>query len=165
MNTFVSYIDSPVGTLELISSENGIRSLSFCDGRLSEDSSNLPEIHKSSIEQLNQYFTGTLKAFSQELIPEGTAFQMKVWHCLSKIPFGSTVSYGTVAESLGDPAAIRAVASAIGKNKIAIIIPCHRVIGSDGAMTGFAGGIPRKEWLLQHECALPQLTLFSGYGI
>ena len=90
---------------------------------------------------------------------------MKVWQYLSKIPFGSTTSYSAVAESLGDLAAIRAVASAIGKNKIAIIIPCHRVIGTDGSMTGFAGGIPRKEWLLQHEGALPQLTLFSGYGI
>jgi len=165
MNTYVSYLDSPVGSLEIASSEHGIRSLSFCDYRLSQDSENLPEVHKTCIEQLNQYFSGTLKVFSQDLIPEGTEFQMKVWQYLSKIPFGSTTSYSAVAESLGDLAAIRAVASAIGKNKIAIIIPCHRVIGSDGSMTGFAGGIPRKEWLLQHEGALQQLTLFSGYGL
>ena len=165
MNNYISYLDSPVGTLEIVSSENGILSLSFYDGKSSKYSENLPRVHQNCIDQLKQYFSGTLKSFSLDLKPEGTEFQKKVWQSLVKIPFGTTTSYSTLAESLGDLAAIRAVASAIGKNKIAVIIPCHRVIGSNGSMTGFAGGIPRKEWLLQHEGALPQLTLFSGYGI
>jgi len=165
MKTFVSYFDSPVGPLEIISSKNSIVSLSFSNSTSINSKENLPRVHQDCLEQLQDYFSGQLKSFKLALNPSGTDFQKRVWNALSEIPYGTTTSYGALSELLGNSAAIRAVASAIGGNKIAIIIPCHRVIGSDGSMTGFAGGIPKKEWLLQHEGALSQLRLFSGYDV
>jgi len=106
--------------------------------------------------QLAEYFAGKRTRFELDLAPEGTAFQRRVWDALLEIPFGVTRSYGEIAHRIGRPAASRAVGAANGRNPIAIIIPCHRVIGSNGALTGFGGGLPAKTFLLKHERALPE---------
>ena len=106
-------------------------------------------------EELDEYFDGRRRTFDVPLAPNGTDFQRSVWTALTKIPFGTTVSYGDLARQLGKEAAVRAVGAANGRNPIPVIVPCHRVIGSDGSLTGFGGGLPRKKWLLQHEKALP----------
>ena len=107
-----------------------------------------------TLAQLGEYFAGERTAFSLPLAPSGTAFQQAVWSALGSIPFGDTLSYGALAARLGRPGAARAVGLANGSNPIAIIIPCHRVIGADGSLTGYGGGLPRKRWLLEHEGAL-----------
>jgi methylated-DNA-[protein]-cysteine S-methyltransferase len=104
--------------------------------------------------QLTAYFTGKLRAFDLPLAPNGTEFQRKVWMALTKIPYGETISYADLARRIRSAAAIRAVGAANGRNPIPIIVPCHRVIGSDGSLTGFGGGLDRKRWLLAHEGAL-----------
>jgi methylated-DNA-[protein]-cysteine S-methyltransferase len=110
--------------------------------------------------QFEEYFNGTRKTFDIPLSPEGTEFQKKVWTELLNIPYGETTTYQQMANKLGDPKVIRAAASANGKNPISIVIPCHRVIGSDGSLTGYAGGLHRKKWLLEHESPSPQQSLF-----
>ena len=105
--------------------------------------------------ELQEYFDGRRQVFDVPLAPNGTEFQRSVWTALTKIPFGTTISYGHLARQLGKEAAVRAVGAANGRNPIPVIVPCHRVIGSDGSLTGFGGGLPRKKWLLQHERALP----------
>ncbi len=109
------------------------------------------KVLRKAIDQIDQYFKGTLTHFTVPLAPAGTDFQMRVWNQLGRIPYASTTTYGALARSLGDPNATRAVGLANGRNPIPIIIPCHRVIGADGSMTGFGGGIERKKWLLEHE--------------
>jgi len=111
----------------------------------------LPTLLKKTLSQLDEYFAGTRKAFDLPIAPAGTGFQTQVWQALGDIPWGNTLSYGQVAHSIEKPKAVRAVGRAIGANPIPIIIPCHRVIGSTGALTGFAGGLERKRWLLKHE--------------
>lgn len=106
------------------------------------------------VAQLDQYFAGERTAFDLELAPEGTAFQRRVWQALREIPFGSTTSYGALARGLGRPDAARAVGAANGSNPIGIVIPCHRVIGSDGSLTGYGGGLERKRWLLDFEASM-----------
>ena len=103
--------------------------------------------------ELDAYFAGRLTTFSVPLAPNGTEFQRRVWSALRAIPFGTTISYATLARRVSNAAAVRAVGAANGRNPIPIIVPCHRVIGSDGSLTGFGGGIPRKKWLLEHEGA------------
>ncbi|MDP5044935.1 MAG: methylated-DNA--[protein]-cysteine S-methyltransferase, partial [Leeuwenhoekiella sp.] len=120
----------------------------------------IPKELKEVVFQLEHYFTGDLKDFNLKLNLQGTDFQKKVWLQLARIPFGKTTSYLQMAKDLGDPKVIRAAATANGKNPIAIIVPCHRVIGSDHSMTGYAGGIWRKKWLLEHESPVTQQTLF-----
>jgi len=110
--------------------------------------------------QLKEYFEGTRKQFDLTLRPEGTDFQQKVWKLLEQIPYGKTISYLELSKQLGDVKAIRAVANANGKNPLWIIVPCHRVIGSDGRLTGYAGGLHRKQWLLEHENPYKQTALF-----
>ena len=104
--------------------------------------------------QLAAYFTGALRAFTLPLAPNGTDFQRRVWRALEAIPYGATISYAELARRVGNTTAVRAVGAANGRNPIPIIVPCHRVIGSDGSLTGFGGGLDRKRWLLQHEGAL-----------
>ncbi len=162
MNTFTSGLSTAVGPLSITSSSTHIVEISFSERSNVSPSCSLPPVHRHCINQLQQYFSGTLKAFDLALKPTGTDFQKKVWKALMDIPHGTTISYQQLADSLGDPKAIRAVASANGKNKIPIIIPCHRVIGSDGSLVGFAGGLKNKEWLLRHEGALSQLALFNS---
>jgi methylated-DNA-[protein]-cysteine S-methyltransferase len=106
-------------------------------------------------EELEEYFDGRRRTFDVPLAPNGTEFQRSVWHALTEIPFGTTISYAELARRVGNEAAVRAVGAANGRNPIPVIVPCHRVIGSDGSLTGFGGGLPRKKWLLQHERALP----------
>ena len=109
--------------------------------------------------QLDEYFAGERRDFDLPLAPSGTAFQVEVWRALARIPFGATCSYGDLARAVGRPAASRAVGAANGKNPIAIILPCHRVIGASGELTGYGGGLPMKRWLLDHErsCVQPSL--------
>ena len=114
---------------------------------------------KEARRQLTAYFAGRLEAFDVPVAPNGTDFQRRVWNMLRKIPFGSTISYAELARRVGNTAAVRAVGAANGRNPIPIIVPCHRVIGSDGSLTGFGGGIERKRWLLEHEGAQASLSI------
>lgn len=154
-----AYISTPIGVLELQGCKNGLASATFLDSDKAL-SKTIPEELKNAFTQLQEYFTDKRTHFDLPLNPKGTDFQKRVWSELSKIPFGKTVSYLDMAKQLGDPKVIRAAASANGKNPIAIIIPCHRVIGSDGSLTGYAGGLHRKKWLLEHESPVSQTTLF-----
>ena len=106
--------------------------------------------------ELAEYFDGRRRSFDVPLAPNGTEFQRSVWAALTEIPFGTTISYANLARRVGNETAVRAVGAANGRNPIPVIVPCHRVIGSDGSLTGFGGGLPRKKWLLQHEKALPE---------
>ncbi|WP_299761966.1 methylated-DNA--[protein]-cysteine S-methyltransferase [uncultured Dokdonia sp.] len=153
------YINSPVGTLEIEGDDQGITAITFLDGDL-PSTDEIPDVLKDAVQQLNEYFAKERTDFDLKLNPRGTDFQRKVWSQLQTISFGKTASYLDMAKALGDPKVIRAAASANGKNPISIIIPCHRVIGSDGSLTGYAGGLHRKKWLLEHESPLKQTSLF-----
>ena len=150
MKEFKAYYLSPIGPLEVSGTSEGIVSVTFVKRRLPNDR-NLPECVKEGIRQLEEYFKGARKNFSLKLLLQGTPFQKLVWQRLKKIPYGKLASYGDVARAIGKPNAYRAVGNANNKNPIAIIIPCHRVIGSDGNLVGYGSGLWRKEWLLNHE--------------
>jgi methylated-DNA-[protein]-cysteine S-methyltransferase len=152
MSKLKAYYVSPIGPLEVAGTSEGIVSVGFVKRRHPNDR-NLPECVKEGIRQLNEYFKGTRKSFSLKLLLQGTPFQKLVWQGLKKIPYAKTVSYGDVARAIGKPKAYRAVGNANNKNPIAVIIPCHRVIGSDGSLVGYGSGLWRKEWLLKHEKA------------
>ncbi len=155
-----AFINTPVGILELKGNAKGLASVLFKDAENVVVSAKIPKELKDAALQLQEYFEGNRKEFNLKLSPEGTDFQKRVWEELQKIPFGKTTSYQQMANTLGDPKVIRAAASANGKNPISIIIPCHRVIGSDGSLTGYAGGLHRKKWLLEFENPSPQQSLF-----
>jgi methylated-DNA-[protein]-cysteine S-methyltransferase len=147
---------SPVGRLTLVADEDGLREISFPRG--SHAAGSVPDGYRPNAEpfrdvmaQLEGYFAGKLNSFDLALAPEGTPFQREVWSYLRTIPYGETVSYGDIARRLGRPNAYRAVGAANGRNPIPIIIPCHRVIGADGSLTGFGGGLPIKIQLLELE--------------
>lgn len=154
-------IESPVGPLLLVADEAGLREILFVNGRHHPQPDPAwkhdPEPFKESIEQLQDYFAGKREDFDLPLAPEGTPFQQKVWKRLCGIPFGETVSYGEIAKQIGNPQASRAVGLANGSNPIPIVIPCHRVIGSNGNLTGYGGGLPIKEKLLALERKQPRL--------
>ncbi|MDO5533391.1 MAG: methylated-DNA--[protein]-cysteine S-methyltransferase [Propionibacteriaceae bacterium] len=152
-------IDSPVGPLTFVVDEAGVLCALYTDGQkhfpgfaaLGEpDDAIAPE----AVAQVGEYFAGQRTTFELDLAPRGTAFQRAVWDALCAIPAGQTRSYGQVAAALGHPKASRAVGAATGRNPISIIVPCHRLVGSSGALTGYAGGIERKRWLLDHERGL-----------
>lgn len=145
--------------MELQADALGLASIHFVDAEISTSEA-IPDSLKPAVNQLNEYFEGTRLSFDLQLSPSGTDFQKKVWRKLEEIPFGKTKTYQQIANELGDPKVIRAAASANGKNPISIIIPCHRVIGSDGSLTGYAGGLHRKQWLLEHESPVKQGKLF-----
>ncbi|MCB7481836.1 methylated-DNA--[protein]-cysteine S-methyltransferase [Christiangramia sediminis] len=151
-------IKTPLGIAELCGDENGLSSVKVMD--VGDLSSEIPGELKLPIEQLQAYFIGDLKDFDLKLNPQGTDFQKKVWKKLIEIPYGTTTSYLKLSRDLGNEKAIRAVASANGKNPLWIIVPCHRVIGSDGSLTGYAGGLHRKKWLLDLENPPNQQSLF-----
>ena len=156
MNTrSYTWYESPVGPLLLAGSRTGLNYVSFCGGRhavaVDADWTEERFLFGNAIEQLHEYFAGERKTFSLTLIPEGTEFQKAVWSELQKIPYGETISYKELAERIGKPKAVRAVGAANGANPIPIIIPCHRVIGNDGSLTGFGGGLPLKKRLLELE--------------
>jgi methylated-DNA-[protein]-cysteine S-methyltransferase len=151
-------IDSPVGRLLLAGDEGCLRSLLFA-ATPEVDWRSDPAPFRNVIEQLNSYFAGELQTFSVTLAPEGTAFQKRVWNELERIPYGETISYGQLAERIGNPKASRAVGLANGSNPISIIVPCHRVIGANGKLTGYGGGLPIKEKLLGLERRQKSLAL------
>lgn len=162
-NKFETFIDSPVGVLRIGSDGKYLTEVAFTN-KDKATTGNINEIIEQCIQQLLDYFDGKIEKFELPLKPKGTLFQETVWNKLIEIPFGKTISYKTLSIQLGDEKKIRAAASANGKNPIAIIIPCHRVIGSDGSLTGYAGGLERKKWLLLHEKAIQpqneQLSIF-----
>jgi methylated-DNA-[protein]-cysteine S-methyltransferase len=153
-----AYIKTPLGIATIIGDENGISVISVADE--GEISNTIPAVLHEAVLQLNDYFEGKRTDFDFTLNPKGTEFQQKVWKGLLEIPFGKTCSYMDLSKKLGDVKAIRAVASANGKNPLWIVVPCHRVIGTDGSLTGYAGGLWRKKWLLEHENPTTQQTLF-----
>lgn len=152
------FINSPLGTIKIVGDENGISQISIVEEGVI--STAVPDDLKVAVAQLDQYFTGTRNHFDFKINPNGTDFQKKVWLELQNIPFGKTISYLDLAKKLGDPKVIRAAASANGKNPLWIVVPCHRVIGADGSLTGYVGGLWRKKWLLEHESPTLQQSLF-----
>ena len=148
--------NSPVGTIKIEYSENGISKLIFTDETEGEEHKAAFQVSPFTI-QIDEYFNGNRKTFDLPLDLQGTDFQKKVWLELLKIPFGKTISYKELSLRLGDIKAIRAVAAANGANPVSIIVPCHRVIGSDRSLTGYAGGLWRKQWLLEHESSALRL--------
>ncbi len=152
-------IKTPLGVVEIQGDQNGISKICILDEPI-EITTEIPEIFNEVIFQLQDYFDGKRKEFTFAINPIGSEFQKKVWQELLQIPFGKTCSYLDLSKKLGDVKAIRAVAAANGKNPLWIVIPCHRVIGSDGSLTGYAGGLWRKKWLLEHENPTQQESLF-----
>lgn len=150
MKIYTTYYASPVGTLKIQCNDSHVVAVLFCsdEPQPENDSHNLLQL---CTDQLQDYFAGKSANFDLPLQQQGTAFQQNVWNLLCQIPFGRTMSYHQLATQYGDLKAIRAVASANGKNKLAIVVPCHRVIGSNRSLTGYAGGLWRKKWLLEHE--------------
>lgn len=162
MKLQTTYYKTPIGTAKIVGDKNGIQSISVIDDT-SATLSNQKEIPKelqNCVSQLDEYFAGKRTEFDLKLNPQGTDFQQRVWKELPRISYGKVRTYLEQSKQLGDVKAIRAVATANGKNPIWIVIPCHRVIGSDGSLTGYAGGIWRKKWLLEHEGFLKQQSLF-----
>lgn len=155
-----AFIKTPLGFAKLEGSENGLSGITVLDSD-EKQTDIIPECLEDAVYQLQEYFDGTRKIFTLELSPEGTDFQKRVWNELLNIPYGKTLSYLELSKRLGDSKAIRAVAAANGKNPLWIVIPCHRIIGSDGSLTGYAGGLHRKKWLLDHESPAKQESLFN----
>lgn len=152
-------IHTPIGYAKITGDNNGITSISILN---SEENITkiIPKPLEDCVTQLQEYFEGRREQFNLKLNPQGTEFQKKVWKALQNIPYGNRISYLELSKQLGNAKTIRAVANANGKNPILIVIPCHRVIGSDGSLTGYAGGLARKQWLLNHENPLKQQVLF-----
>lgn len=159
MNLQTTYYKTPIGTAKIVGDQDGIQSVSVLDDEV-EISKNIPNCLQECVTQLDEYFKGKREEFNLKLNPQGTDFQQNVWKELLNISFGKSRTYLEQTKQIGDVKAIRAVASANGKNPIWIIIPCHRVIGSDGSLTGYAGGVWRKKWLLEHESGYKQQSLF-----
>ena len=155
----VHYYNSPVGELIIRSINESLTHVNF--NKEEKEVEKITPVIIQAIAQLDEYFNGTRKYFDLPLTPEGTPFQKQVWEALQEIPYGKTISYSQLAIQLGNLKTIRAVGLANGQNPIAIIIPCHRVIGKDGSLVGYGGGLENKVWLLRHEGALAdQLPLF-----
>jgi methylated-DNA-[protein]-cysteine S-methyltransferase len=152
------YIKTPLGIAKIMGDENGISQVSALDE--GEISKKIPKQLQEAVTQLQDYFVGKRNDFDFKLNPQGTDFQQKVWQELLRIPFGKTISYLDLAKKLGDLKVIRAAATANGKNPLWIVVPCHRVVGTDGSLTGYAGGLWRKKWLLEHENPTNQQSLF-----
>ncbi|MGD1008706.1 MAG: methylated-DNA--[protein]-cysteine S-methyltransferase [Candidatus Aminicenantales bacterium] len=154
--TFTAVYESPIGSIEIKAEGKDIVEVNFVEksGLMRPPGASAaggPEALRACLSQLEQYFRGKRTSFSLPLKLEGTAFQKKVWAALLRVPFGKTTTYGAIAAALGNKRAGRAVGGANHRNPASIIVPCHRVIGSDGRLTGYGGGLWRKEWLLDHE--------------
>ena len=150
MTTYTSYYSCPLGQLKLQCSDEYLQAVLF----MKEEQQGITDEHpllEKCLLQLDEYFDGKRKEFELPLLQTGTDFQQKVWHELMNIPFGKTISYQEMSRRLGDPKVIRAAAAANGKNHVAIVVPCHRVIGSNRELVGYGGGLWRKKWLLEHE--------------
>lgn len=150
MKNYTTFYASPLGMLKIQCSDEHLTAVLFSDEEEERATGHHPLLQQCT-HQLAEYFSGKRKAFSLSLQQQGTPFQQKVRALLLQIPFGKTISYNQLSQQYGDPKAIRAVASANGKNNFAVIVPCHRVIGSNHSLTGYAGGLWRKKWLLEHE--------------
>ena len=154
----LSYVSlaTPIGDLRLVASPNGLRRIDLPPAGEPESTwvEESTPILAEVVRQLTEYFAGDLRTFDLPLEPEGTDFQLSVWKVLRAIPFGQTISYGEQARRLGDANKARAVGSANGRNPLPIVVPCHRVVGADGSLTGFSGGVDAKRWLLEHEGSL-----------
>ena len=162
-----TYYKTPIGIAKITGDNNGIQAITFITNYLDDENpksigiaEDIPECLRECVLQLKEYFKGERTSFNLRLNPQGTKFQKLVWQELCNIPYGKTISYIVQSKQIGEVRAVRAVAAANGKNPISIVIPCHRVIGSDGSLTGYAGGIWRKKWLLDYESPLKQLSLF-----
>jgi methylated-DNA-[protein]-cysteine S-methyltransferase len=151
MSTFVTYYSSPIGLIKICGTEHCINELNFVEQPDSSETILLPPLAISCTEQLIEYFQGARRTFDFPVDQSGTPFQKKVWYELMNIPFGRTISYMELSRRLGDTKSIRAAAAANGKNQLAIIVPCHRVVGSKNDLIGYAGGLWRKRWLLDLE--------------
>lgn len=152
-------INSPLGLTKIIGDKDGVTQVTIINSQ-EKITDIIPSELKDCAIQLQEYFDGSRKHFDLKLNPQGTDFQKTIWKLLEEIPFGKTLSYLQLSKQLGDVKAIRAVANANGKNPLWIIVPCHRVIGSDGSLTGYAGGLYRKQWLINHENEYKQQSLF-----
>jgi len=153
-----AFFKTPIGITKIVGDEKGISTISLItEGSITK---NIPKQLQGCASQLQEYFDGSRNHFDFKINPQGTDFQLKVWQELLNIPFGKTISYLDLSKKLGDVKAIRAVASANGKNPLWIVVPCHRVIGTDGSLIGYAGGLWRKKWLLEHESPSKQHSLF-----
>ncbi len=167
-------VDTPIGRVRLFANAQGITGVRFVDGIDAEGPRELAGTAEVAAidraqqwltalsRQLAEYFGGSRRSFDVPLAPFGTPFQRRAWDALTRIPFGTTRTYAQIACEIGSPQAVRAVGAANGANRIAIVIPCHRVIGADGTLTGFGGGLWRKEWLLEHEGGTPRLPMFTA---
>jgi methylated-DNA-[protein]-cysteine S-methyltransferase len=155
MTTITTILESPIGPLTLTASDGYVTTLQMENQRHMRVPA--PDVHRDEVwfapvaAQLEAYFAGELMEFDIPVRMEGTEFQRKVWSSLQDIPYGETISYGELARRVGIPGAARAVGLANGRNPVSIIVPCHRVIGANGSLTGYGGGIERKSWLLDHE--------------
>lgn len=158
-----THLSTPLGLIRISGSAQGIAEVKFCDAEATPvpASTSKPDCLLDCVQQLKEYFAGTRQNFDLRLAAEGTVFQRQVWQALLHIPHGKTSTYLQVARAVSGEKAIRAVGAANGRNPICIIVPCHRVIGSDGTLTGYAGGLWRKEWLLRHEGVLKPASQFS----
>ncbi|MEO6148844.1 MAG: methylated-DNA--[protein]-cysteine S-methyltransferase [Mucilaginibacter sp.] len=146
----VNYYRTPVGIARIIEEDGFIASISIRDEELEETEPETPLL-KTVATQFDEYFAGSRKVFDFPIKQHGTVFQQEVWRHLLQIPYGITMSYAALSNQMKNPLAIRAIAAANGKNNLWVVVPCHRVIGSDGSLTGYAGGLWRKQWLLEHE--------------
>jgi methylated-DNA-[protein]-cysteine S-methyltransferase len=146
----VAYFRTPVGIARIIEEDGFIASISIRDEEY-EITPSPTELLQTAIDQLNEYFAGTRKEFTFPIKQAGSNFQQQVWDGLLHIPYGTTITYAQQSNQMNNPLAIRAIASANGRNNLWVVVPCHRVIGSDGSLTGYAGGVWRKKWLLEHE--------------
>ena len=153
-----AFVQTPLGVAKIVGNEDGIAVISILEAE--KVTTIIPKVLQEAVKQLNDYFVGNRNDFDLKINPSGTDFQQKVWQELLNIPFGKTLSYLDLSKKLGDAKAIRAVAAANGKNPLWIVVPCHRVIGTDGSLTGYAGGLWRKKWLLEHENPTNQQCLF-----
>ncbi|MEO6314709.1 MAG: methylated-DNA--[protein]-cysteine S-methyltransferase [Chitinophagaceae bacterium] len=153
---YITYYASPIGNIRVGCNETCITEVHFMDEaeELPPAPGETPPVLQSCVDELNEYFQGTRIQFNVPFYQEGTVFQERVWNQLISIPFGKTISYLTLAKQLGDPKCIRAAAATNGKNKIAVIVPCHRVIGTNKDLVGYAGGVWRKRWLLEMEAKI-----------
>lgn len=157
---FYAYMDSPIGRLTIVATAQGLTEIRFPNQHTTrlaaspstqDNKKHSPHCIEQALAQLRAYFAGNLRVFDLTLAPRGTDFQQTVWTQLRAIPYGATASYGAIAAAIGKPTAARAVGMANSKNPLPIVVPCHRIIGSNGALTGFAGGLDTKRWLLSHE--------------
>jgi len=155
-----AFIHTPLGITAINGDGEGIVSVSVLKEDTTTPSQYIPDSLIDAVKQLQEYFSGTRQTFQLQLNLKGTDFQKSVWRELLNIPYGKTISYLELSRRLGDVKAIRAVAAANGQNPFWIVVPCHRVIGSDGSLTGYAGGLWRKKWLLEHESPYKQQVLF-----